>query len=167
MYQTSERPRRLLSDDMLPVIFHWNCSTCHDRTKDGKRTLFPEGEMDALLSIILSSPPSSSSSSPCSSSSGFHRSCAARLGLFARSTARSASIRAVESSFCFCNVASRWARTRASSGRYSLASGLGKSNDQKEEPKKREHRLFVFLARGFYSLEEIGETVACHAGYAN
>jgi hypothetical protein len=47
------------------------------------------------------------------------------LGSLARSTARSASIRAVEASFCFCRVASRCARTRASSGRYSLCPRVG------------------------------------------
>ena len=106
--------------------FLWNTRCGVTDGTQTEKALCPE-MMDALLSIIFSSPPSSSSSS---SSSGFQRSRAAKLGSLARSTARSASIRAVDSSFCFCSVASRCARTRASSGRYSLCAKSCKSNDQ-------------------------------------
>src|SRR5258707_14788516 len=115
--------------------------------------------------MILSSPPSSSSSSS-SSSCEFHRSCIPLLGFLARSTARSANIRVVESSFCFCSVASRCARTRASSGRYSLCARMGKLNDQQQR-QGQGYGPFVFLARSLYGLEELGDTVSCHTAYAN
>src|SRR6266446_10233235 len=110
------------------VVQRATCMLWRDRRDaDGNGKASCPEMTDALLSMIFSSPPSSSSSS---SSLGFQRSRAAKLGSLARSTARSASIRAVESSFCFCSVASRCARTRASSGRYSLCARSGKSDDK-------------------------------------
>jgi hypothetical protein len=122
------------------------------------------GMKHALLSMILRSPPSSSSSSASSSSCEFHRSCSPIFGFLARSTARSAIIRAVESSFCFCSVASRCARTRASSGRYSLViESIKKALDG---DRVGGNGLFVFLTRGFYSFEKLGHAITRQAGHA-